>query len=81
MEPAGDAVVGLFNTNQAPKAGQEWISTTAAALGLPADSAGYELDHLWSGKTVTISAKGKIRLRVAPEGVDLLKVTPIGSGS
>jgi hypothetical protein len=81
MEPAGDAVVGLFNTNQAPKAGQEWISTTAAALGLPADNAGYELDHLWSGKTVTISAKGKIRLRVAPEGVDLLKVTPIGSGS
>lgn len=76
-EPAGDAVVGLFDTDQHAGAKPELISTTAAALGLPARAAGYRVQNLWTNTVQTISAKAEIEATVAPEGVALLRVTAI----
>ena len=42
-EKNGDVVVGLFNTGSQPQV----VTTTAAAVGLPAASA-YRLDNLWT---------------------------------
>jgi Alpha galactosidase A/Alpha galactosidase C-terminal beta sandwich domain len=76
-EAAGDAVAGLFNTDESTGAHAELIATTAAAVGLPADRAGYRIVNLWSGATRVVSAKGTVSAEVPPEGVALLRVTPI----
>ena len=78
VEPSGDAVVGLFDTSQSVGATPETLTTTTAAVGLPADAAGYCVQNLWSGLGWTIPAAGAIGVRVAPEGVALLRITPIG---
>jgi hypothetical protein len=68
-EKSGDVVVGLFNTTNTPQV----VSTTAAALGLPAGG-DYMLDNLWTHRT-TVSS-GTIAADVAPHGVALLRITP-----
>ncbi|HWG27546.1 NEW3 domain-containing protein [Actinospica sp.] len=68
-EANGDAVVGLFNTGDAPAA----VSTTAAALGLPS-SRQYRLTDLWSN--ATLQSGGGIGATVPPHGVTLYRVTP-----
>ncbi len=78
-EPSGDAVVGLFDTVQAPGATPEVITTTASALGLPASPGGYRVENLWTGSRETISSAGQIEATVAPEGVALLRVIPVGA--
>ena len=70
-EKNGDVVVGLFNTS----AGGQAVSTTAAALGLPA-SADYSLDDLWSHKT-TETSTGTISATVPSHGVALFRVKPL----
>ena len=70
-ETGGDAVVGLFDTNQAAGAVSELISTTSSALGLPTDRAGYRVTDLWSGRRRIVASGMAIRARVAPEGVAL----------
>jgi hypothetical protein len=80
-EPSGDAVVGLFDTDQAAGAKDEMLSTTAAALRLPGDGAGYVVQNLWTGAEQTVSAAGVIDAQVAPEGVALLRVTPVKSAA
>jgi hypothetical protein len=67
-ERGGDAVVGLFNTGDAPTA----VSTTAAALGLPAGR-NYRLEDLWTHKSV--QSQGGIGATVPPHGVVLYRVT------
>ena len=68
-EKNGDAVVGLFNTGSQPQV----VSTTAAALGLPAASA-YQLNNLW---THHLTESGPaISADVAAHGVALLRITP-----
>jgi len=67
-EKNGDVVAGLFNTSGST----ETITTSAAALGLPA-AAGYALDNLWTTKTSESS--GTITEVVPSGGVALLKVT------
>ena len=68
-EKTGDAIVGLFNTGANPAV----VSTTAAALGLPA-KAGYLLDDQWSHK-ITETA-GTVSASVPAHGVALLRVHP-----
>ncbi|MCU1686849.1 MAG: glycoside hydrolase clan [Amycolatopsis sp.] len=68
-ERNGDAVVGLFNTGDAPAA----VSTTASALGLPAGR-DYQLEDLWTHKSV--ESQGGIGATVPPHGVLLYRVTP-----
>ena len=67
-ERSGDVVVGLFNTS-----GQaEVVSTTAAAIGLPASHA-YLLNNLW---TQHITEAGTaIAADVPSHGVALLRIT------
>jgi hypothetical protein len=65
-ERNGDAVVGLFNTGDAPAA----VSTTAGALGLPAGR-DYQLEDLWTHKSV--ESRGGIGATVAPHGVMLYR--------
>ncbi|HEY3608456.1 MAG TPA: NEW3 domain-containing protein, partial [Pseudonocardiaceae bacterium] len=69
QEVGGDAVVGLFNTGDAPAA----VSTTTAALGLPA-SRQYRLTDLWSH--ATLESGGGVGATVPPHGVVLYRVTP-----
>ena len=76
LEPGGDAVVGLFDTDQTSGATPEVINTNTTALGLPASAGGYRVHNLWTGTTETISSAGKISETVDPEGVALLRVTP-----
>ncbi len=71
-------MVGLFNTEQTTDATSELISTSASALGLPASPGGYRVENLWTHSVQTISSAGQIQATVAPEGVALLRVTPIG---
>ncbi len=78
LEPRGDAVVGLFNTEQTTDATSELITTSASALGLPASAGGYRVENLWTHSVQTISSAGQIQATVLPEGVALLRVTPIG---
>ncbi|HET9168261.1 MAG TPA: glycoside hydrolase family 27 protein [Actinospica sp.] len=85
LEPCGDAVVGLFNTTTKLSSSPATITTTAAALGLPADAKGYQVQDLWAGNSVVvggqttydISAAGKITAKLPAEGVALLRVTPL----
>jgi hypothetical protein len=85
VETGGDAVVGLFNTSTKLSSNAVSISTTAAAIGLPADSKGYQVQDLWGGNSVTvggqttfdISSAGKISATVPAEGVALYRVTPL----
>jgi hypothetical protein len=65
-EPSGAGIVGLFDTSTDLKAGNDTISTTASAIGLPADTAGYRLVNLWTGKRSTISPAGTISASVPP---------------
>jgi hypothetical protein len=67
-EKGGDVVAGLFNTSSVP----ETITTSAAALGLPA-STGYVLNNLWTHKTTETT--GSVTEVVPSHGVALLKVT------
>ena len=84
VEPAGDAVVGLFNTTTKLTSAPVAISTTAAALGLPADPKGYKVQDLWGSQSVAvgggtsfdISSAGQISATVPAEGVALYRVTP-----
>jgi hypothetical protein len=86
VEHGGDAVVGLFNTTTKLSSGAATVSTTAAALGLPADPHGYQVQDLWGKQSVTVggqttfdvSAAGKISAKVPAEGVALYRVTPLG---
>jgi len=78
VEPSGDGIVGLFNTNTNLKAPNELISTTAHAMGLPPDLKGYLVENLWTGQVWKISGSGIIKANVPPEGVALYRVTPIG---
>jgi hypothetical protein len=78
VEPSGDAIVGLFDTNQSSSATPQTLSTTAGAAGLPADADGYSVKDLWTGATQIVSAAGQINATVDPEGVALLRITPIG---
>jgi len=84
VERRGDAIVGLFNTTTKLSARAVSISTTAAAIGLPADPHGYLVENLWGrqsvagGRTVyRISSSGHIEARVPAEGVALLRVIPL----
>jgi hypothetical protein len=85
VESGGDAIVGLFNTTTTLSSSPVSISTTAAAIGLPADSNGYEVQDLWGGQSVVaggqatfdISSAGKITAKVPAEGVALYRVTPL----
>ncbi len=69
-EANGDVVVGLFNTSTDGQV----VSTTPAALGLPA-SDDYALTDLWSHQTSETST-GTISATVPPHGVALLRVRP-----
>jgi hypothetical protein len=66
-EKNGDVIVGLFNTDTNTRA----VSTTAAALGLPA-SADYSVQDLWSDKT--IESTGTIATDVPSHGVALYRI-------
>ena len=85
VEASGDAVVGLFNTTTKLSSSPVAISTTAAALGLPADANGYEVQDLWGSQSVVaggqttfdISSAGKISATVPAEGVALYRVIPL----
>jgi hypothetical protein len=85
VEPSGDAIVGLFNTTTKLTSSPVAISTTAAALGLPADANGYEVQDLWGSNSVAvggqttfdISSAGDISATVPAEGVALYRVTPL----
>ena len=85
VEPSGDAVVGLFNTTTNLSSGPVSISTTAAAIGLPADPNGYQVQDLWGSHSVVvggqttfdISSAGNISATVPAEGVALYRVTPL----
>ena len=68
-EKNGDVVAGLFNTGSQPQV----VTTTAAAVGLPAASA-YRLDNLWTDH-LTESGPA-ISADVAPHGVALLRISP-----
>lgn len=69
-EPNGDVVVGLFNTGGTPQV----LSTSAAALGLPAGT-DYALRDLWTHRTTETT--GAIAPEVAPHGVALYRVSPL----
>jgi hypothetical protein len=85
LERGGDAVVGLFNTTTMTSSKPATISTTAAALGLPADAKGYAVQDLWGEQSVAVGGKtsydtssaGRITATVPAEGVALFKVTPL----
>ncbi len=61
VERRGDAIVGLFNTTTSRTSGAVSIATTAAAIGLPADSHGYLVQNLWGGQSV---AGGRTEFRI-----------------
>jgi hypothetical protein len=85
VEPGGDGIAGLFNTTTKTSSSPVTISTTAAAIGLPADPNGYQVQDLWGSQstvvggqaTFDISAAGKISAVVPAEGVALYRVTPL----
>ena len=72
MEANGNAIVGLFSTGSKPAV----VSTTASALGMPANSNGYLLDDLWLDRTTETS--GSISAKVPPHGVVLYRVESLG---
>ena len=68
-EKNGDVVVGLFNTGSQSQV----VSTTAAAVGLPAAGA-YQLNNLW---THHLTESGPaISADVASHGVALFRISP-----
>jgi hypothetical protein len=71
-ETNGDAVVGLFNTSGSP----ETISTTAAALSMPAGT-DYLLNNLWTGQRTETT--GVISAEVPSHGVALLRVSALSN--
>jgi alpha galactosidase C-like protein/alpha galactosidase A-like protein len=85
VEKHGDAIVGLFNTTTKMSSAPVTISTTAAAIGLPADPDGYLVQDLWGGQSVVvggqtrfgISSAGTISATVPAEGAALYRVTPL----
>ena len=89
VESSGDGIVGLFNTTTKTSSSAVTISTTAAAIGLPADPYGYQVQDLWAGNSVAvggqstfdISSAGKISATVPAEGVALYRVTPLTSSA
>jgi hypothetical protein len=69
-EKAGDVDAGLFNTSGS----SETITTSAAALGLPAGT-DYLVSNLWTGnKTETAGTVSEI---VPSHGAALLRITPL----
>jgi hypothetical protein len=86
VERGGDAVVGLFNTTTTLTSSPVTISTTAAALGLPADPRGYLVEDMWGRHSVVaggahvfwVSSAGVISATVPAEGVAFYRVIPIG---
>jgi hypothetical protein len=87
VEHNGDAVVGLFNTTTTLSSSPVTITTTAAALGLPADPRGYLVEDMWGRHSVVaggarvfrVSSAGVISATVPAEGVAFYRVIPIGS--
>ena len=77
VEPEGDGVAGLFNTSTNLSAADDTISTTAAALGLPSDRAGYRVQDLWSPRAWWAPSSGTITAEVPSEGPALYRVTPV----
>ncbi len=85
VESGGDAIVGLFNTTTKLSSNPVAIATTAAALGLPPDANGYQVQDLWGSQSVVvggqttfdISSAGNISVTVPAEGVALYEVTPL----
>jgi hypothetical protein len=69
-EKNGDVIVGLFNTGS----GSRVVSTTAAALGLPA-APDYSLRDLW--RHTTTEAAGTIAAAVPAHGVALYRIRPL----
>jgi alpha galactosidase A-like protein/alpha galactosidase C-like protein len=80
-EPSGDGIVGLFDTNTQLTTADAVITTTASAIGLRHDRAGYELQNLWTGQSTQIPSAGRIVASIPPEGVALYRVTPVRSGA
>jgi hypothetical protein len=86
VERGGDAVVGLFNTTTTLTSSPVTISTTAAALGLPADPRGYLVEDMWGRHSVVaggahvfwVSSAGVISATVPAEGVAFYRVIPVG---
>jgi hypothetical protein len=68
-EKNGDVVVGLFNTGSQSQV----VSTTAAAVGLPAAGA-YQLNNLWTNHLT--ESGPDISADVAPHGVALFRISP-----
>lgn len=87
VEGGRDAIVGLFNTTTKLSSDPVTITTTAAAIGLPADPRGYLVEDLWGShsvvvgslRTFRISAAGVISATVPAEGVALYRVIPVRS--
>jgi hypothetical protein len=85
VEPKGDAIVGLFNTDTDTTTSPVSIATTAAAIGLPADPQGYLVQDLWGRHSVAVggqrvfclSAAGNLSATVPAEGVALYRIIPI----
>lgn len=67
-ESNGDSIVGLFNTSTSP----EVISTSTAALGMPAASS-YFVSDLWARQAT--EASGTISANVPSHGVALYRVS------
>jgi hypothetical protein len=71
-EKAGDVAAGLFNTSGS----SETITTSAAALGLPAGT-DYLVSDLWTGKKTETT--GTVSEVVPSHGVALLRVSPLSN--
>lgn len=75
----------LFNTTTKLSSGPVAIATTAAAIGLPPDPNGYEVQDLWGGQSVVgggqttydISSAGDISATVSAEGVAPYRIMPL----
>lgn len=68
----GDVAVVLFNETASPAT----VSTTAAAVGLPAAANGYRLDDLWAHGSA-LSADGRISATVPAGGSVMYRVSPV----
>ncbi|MGK4578978.1 glycoside hydrolase family 27 protein [Kitasatospora sp. HPMI-4] len=66
----GDVAVALINETSAPAV----VSTTAAAVGLPAGGGGYSLNDLWA-HTTSVSTDGAISATVPAGGTVLYRVS------
>jgi hypothetical protein len=66
----------MFDTSTDQTAANDTISTTASAMGLRRDRAGYQVLDLWTGQSTTVPSSGTIIASVPSEGVALYRVTP-----